>query len=384
MLTLVRGGEIYAPEPRGHLDLLLVGGKIGRIGPIDRSALDSIGLPVEVVDARGCVVCPGLIDPHEHLIGGSGERGFASQTPEISARELVNGGITTVVGCLGVDTTTRTMPALLAKAKGLNEQGLTALIYTGGYNVPPSTITGSIRTDLLFVQEVIGAGEIAISDRRSTEPSVADLAKVVRDAYVGGLLSGKAGVTHVHVGDDASRLAPLRALLDDYAIAPRLLYPTHVERNERLMQEAVELTQRGVTIDVDVAEQDLDRWIAFFFEHRGDAARLSVSSDAGITSPATLLDQVTACVLHHRFSLEQLLPLVTSNTADVLQLSGKGRLEAGADADVLVLRRDTLAVETVIARGRIVLHDGRFRIDEPFLAGSNRRIMFDGENAPPQ
>ena len=114
---------------------------------------------------------PGFIDPHEHLLGGSGEEGWASQTPEIALSEIVAGGITTVVGCLGTDTTTKTMPGLLAKAKAFNDEGLTAYIYSGGYNVPPITLTGSVRTDMLFVPEVIGAGEIAISDARSTEPT---------------------------------------------------------------------------------------------------------------------------------------------------------------------------------------------------------------------
>jgi beta-aspartyl-dipeptidase (metallo-type) len=73
-------------------------------------------------------VTPGFIDPHEHLLGGSGEEGFATQTPEISVSEIICAGITTVVGCLGVDTTMKTLPGLLAKAKALKEGGLNAFI----------------------------------------------------------------------------------------------------------------------------------------------------------------------------------------------------------------------------------------------------------------
>jgi beta-aspartyl-dipeptidase (metallo-type) len=153
-----------------------------------------------VIDATDSLVTPGLIDPHEHLAGGSGEQGFSTQTPEIFPGELVNAGITTVVGCLGVDTTTKTMPALLARAKAFREEGITAFIYTGGYNVPPTTLTGSVRNDIMFVEEVIGAGEVATSDLRATEPTAQELARLVSDAYAGGLLSRKAGVTHFHVG----------------------------------------------------------------------------------------------------------------------------------------------------------------------------------------
>jgi beta-aspartyl-dipeptidase (metallo-type) len=384
MLTLITGGELYAPEPRGRHDVLLAHDAIASIGELDRRAIEAAGLEVNVIDARGCIVTPGIIDPHEHLIGGSGERGFASQTPEITLRELVSGGITTVVGCLGVDTTTRTMPALVAKAKALNEEGLTGYVYTGGYNVPPSTLTGSVRNDLLFVHEVIGAGEIAISDRRSTEPSVPELARLVRDAYVGGMLAGKAGVTHFHVGDGAGRLAPIRALLDDYAIDPDLLYPTHVERNGALMQEAIELTHRGVTVDVDVVEQDLAVWVRFFLERGGDPTRLTVSSDAAITSPATLLDQIRSCVLEHGCSIEQTLPFVTSNTARVLKLQNKGCLEVGADADVLVLRRESLELVTVIGGGTLFMSDGQLQRSETYLAESNRRISLYGKKALPE
>lgn len=212
-VTIIENGEIYAPEPCGTQALLIVGEKIARIGTVDWRPLEATGLPLEIIDAADCIVTPGLIDPHEHLAGSSGEAGFASQTPEIGIGEVVKAGITTVVGCLGVDTTTKTMSGLLAKAKGLQAEGITA---SGGYDVPPSTLTGSVRRDLLIVNEVIGAGEVAISDRRSTEPSLPELARLVRDSYVGGLLSGKAGITHYHVGEGEGRLAPIRALLDDY------------------------------------------------------------------------------------------------------------------------------------------------------------------------
>src|SRR5215213_3032889 len=145
MLTLIENGEVYAPGPAGRQSVLVVGGRVGKMGAVDRRALEATGLELEVIDATGCVVTPGFIDPHEHIAGGSGEEGFASQTPEIHAGEIVSAGITTVVGCLGVDTTTKTLPGLLARAKALREEGLSAFVWTGGYSVPPTTLTGSVR-----------------------------------------------------------------------------------------------------------------------------------------------------------------------------------------------------------------------------------------------
>ena len=379
MFIFIADGEIFGPEPRGVQSLVISGNRIVRMGSADQGAFEATGVPVEYIDASDCFVVPGLIDPHEHLLGGSGERGFATQTPEICLSELITGGITTVVGCLGTNTTTKTLPGLLAKAKAFREEGVTAYIYSGGYNVPPKTLTGCVRDDMLLIQEVIGAGEIAIADRRSTAPTIGELARIVQDAYVGGTLSGKCGVTHFHVGEAPERLSTLRALLDDYPIDPAQLYPTHVERSETLMQESIELTHRGVTVDVDTVEQDLARWLHFYLENGGDPARLTVSSDAALNSPATVLQQIRSCVLKHGFALEAVLPLVTTNTARVLRLTGKGSLAEGWHADVLLLRKGSLELDTVISGGRVLMRGGTWRAVESFLTESNREVHLHGQ-----
>jgi beta-aspartyl-dipeptidase (metallo-type) len=381
MLTLIENGEILSPKPRGRASVLLMGDRIAKIGKIKRNVVESLGIELDVIDATGCIITPGFIDPHEHLLGGSGEKGFSSQTPEITLSELVSAGITTVVGCLGVDTTMKTMAGLLAKAKGLREEGITAFIWTGGYNVPPTTVMNSVRDDIMFIEEVIGAGEVAIADERSTNPTTQELARLANDAYIGGMLSRKAGVTHFHVGDRNERLAPLRALLDTHEIEPSWLYPTHVERSEKLMMEAIELTKQGVTVDIDTVEEDLTKWLRFFFDKEGDRDHLTISSDASIKSPRTLFNQIRACIQDADFTLEQVLPLVTSNPARVLKLNRKGRLEAGCDADLLVLERNSLDIIAAVARGKQMMGGGRLVVAEKFLEGSNRSITLRGSEA---
>ena len=381
MFIVLRGGEIYSPRPIGRLDLLIAADKIVRIGDVDTRALERCGLGVEIVEAENCLVAPGFIDPHEHLLGGSGEKGWASQTPEIALSEVVAGGITTVVGCLGTDTTTKTMPGLLAKAKAFNEEGITAYIYSGGYNVPPVTLTGSVRTDMLLVPEVIGAGEIAISDARSTEPTDGELARLVRDAYVGGLLTGKSGVTHFHVGSGKNRLRSVRNLLDEYDIEPCSLYPTHMDRSEELMLEAIELSHRAVTVDIDTVDGELPRWISFYLDRGGNPSHVTVSSDAATNSPSAVWDQIRTCVLQHGIPLETLLPTVTSNSASILKLPSKGHLSEGASADVVVLRKESLELVEVIARGRRFVRNGQLAFRESFLQGSKREIRLHGDRA---
>jgi len=155
------------------------------------------------------------------------------------------------------------------------------------------------------------------------------------------------------------------------------IYPTHVERSEALMKEAIDLTRRGCTIDVDVVEKDLPKWLKFYRQHDGDPTRLTVSSDAAISSPLNLHGQLRACVLEHGFSLEEVLTLVTSNTAQTLKLS-KGRLRAGCDADVVVLSRDGLDVRDVVANGVRLVRNGSLAVVERFLEQSDRVIRLDG------
>jgi beta-aspartyl-dipeptidase (metallo-type) len=359
----------------------MLDGKIGLVGEIDRSAVEASGLPVELIDAEGCLVTPGLIDPHEHLLGGSGEDGFSSQTPEISLSEIVEAGITTVVGCLGVDTTMKTLAGLLAKVKALCEEGLTARMWTGGYNVPPTTITGTVRNDILFIAEVIGCGELAISDERSTEPEPRELARVVNDAHNGGMLSGKAGVTHFHVGESERRLQCLREITDRsrFQVKPEWLYATHVQRNEALMCEAIDLARQGVTLDIDVVDHDLIKWLRFYQQHRGPPGRLTISSDASESSPKNVLEQLRACVLEGGFSLEQVLPFATRNTANVLKLRSKGGLETGKDGDLLVLNSRSLELREVIARGKRMMREGQLIVSEKFLDDTERSIELHGQ-----
>jgi len=381
MITLIENGELFTPGRIGKQALLIANDQIVKIGAIDRRGLDQIGLAYEVLDAHGHFVIPGLIDPHEHLAGASGSTGFGSETPPIFFEEIVSGGITTVVGTVGTDTTTMPVARLLARVKTLNQSGITEFCYTGGYNVPPSTITGDVRDDLLLIQEVIGAGEISIADDRATCPSPRELAKLVSDAHVGGMLSGKAGVSHFHVGPRDRRLAPLRELLDDFDVKPEWLYPTHVERNEALMREAMELVQRGATIDIDVVEKDLHKWLRFYFEQDGDRTRCTVSSDAFSMSPQNLLAQLRICVLEHSFRLEEILPFATSNTARVLKLPQKGKLSEGCDADIAILNARSLELHHVFARGQHVVANGTIAIAEGFLSTSDRQIHLRGQHS---
>lgn len=383
MLTLIENGDVYGPDPLGTCSILLVNDRIVKVGEIDRRAVEAVGVGVDldVIDAGGCIVAPGLIDPHEHLLGGSGEEGFSTQTPEISATEIVGAGITTVVGCLGVDITMKTMAGLLADAKGLKEEGLSAYIWSGGYDVPPTTISSSLRNDIMFIEEVIGAGEIAISDERSPDHNPLDLARLVIDTHNGGMLAKKAGVTHFHVGKGEQRLKPLTDLLEQFkVIKPEWLYPTHITRSEELMLEAIGLAERGSFVDIDTVDKDLPKWLRFYRDNGGDMHKLTVSSDASITSPRNLFEQIRLCLKESDLLLEQVLRLVSANTAHVLKLPSKGTIAPGKDADLIILDRGSFDLHDVIARGRCLFRAGELVFEEAFLKDSDRKIRLKGRD----
>jgi beta-aspartyl-dipeptidase (metallo-type) len=352
--ALIRGGQVYAPEPLGEQSILVCAGRIVGLGSFDPAALSAAGLRVETVDANGCLVVPGFVDPHQHLLGAGGEQGFSSRQPEVEPEELVQAGITTVVGCLGTDVTTRHLTDLLARARQLREAGFTAYIYTGGFPVPPATLTGGVTEDLMLIPEVIGVGEVAISDVRSSQPRVRALARLVAQATIGGRMSGKAGVTHFHVGPGPGRLRPLRRLLRRYDVEPGQLYPTHIGRDERLLEEAIELTRHGMFVDLDTVGRNASRWLRVYLERGGPLDRLTVSSDAHTRGgrPEKLRALFEAAVRELELPLEQALLPFTTNVARVLHLPQKGRLGEGLDADLQVLEPESLRLVELFASGR--------------------------------
>jgi beta-aspartyl-dipeptidase (metallo-type) len=378
MIKLIENGDVYAPTPLGRQSILLLDGRIARIGAIDRRQVESLGVECEVTDASGCIVCPGLIDPHQHILGGSGERGFRSMTPEIFAEELASAGVTTVVGCLGADVTMKNMGGLVGKAKALREEGIDTYLWSGGYQVPPTTLLQTIREDMLFVQEIIGAGEIAISDERSMDPAPLELAKIAHDTHASGMLADKCGLTHFHVGDHEQRLAPLRDLVERFAVEACWLYATHVERSEALMREAIEFSEHGGHIDIDVVEEDLPRWLRFYLHKGGDPSRLTVSSDAAINSPRVLFEQLRASIRDHKFAFEQAWSLATANTARVLKLDRQGTLEVGQRGHLVILEEGSLDIVHVHSETGWMVRDTSLLRHSDWLEGNKREIHLVG------
>ncbi|HET9294887.1 MAG TPA: beta-aspartyl-peptidase [Gemmatimonadales bacterium] len=378
MLMLLSNAEVYAPEPRDVRHVLIGGGKILWLGR-ERPAFPA-GLGVIERDFAGLRLIPGFVDCHVHLTGGGGESGPETRVPPVPLTRFTTGGTTTVVGVLGTDDVTRTTGDLVAAARGLTAEGITAYCHTGGYHVPPVTLTGTVRGDIVHIDRILGVGEVALSDHRSSQPTLDELLRLASEAHVAGLMTGKGGIAHLHLGDGPRGLDLVRQALEASEIPPRVFNPTHVNRRKALFEEALSLADRGVTIDVTafpVAPGE-DAWSAEdallqFLDAGLPANRITVSSDGGgclpkfdadgrvtemeVGSPGALAGTLRV-LLDRGEPLERALPAFTSNPADLLRLPDKGRIEVGADADLVVLDPNG-EITDVMAMGRWHLMESR-------------------------
>ncbi len=388
-IKLIKNADVYEPEHLGKRDILIAGGKIQKIAESIELSED---LDAEVIDAGGLAVTPGFIDCHVHVLGGGGEGGFAFRTPEGTLSGFTRYGITTVVGCLGTDGIAREMTSLVAKTKALRAQGISAYCYTGSYRVPPTTLTGDIAKDIMMVEEIIGTGEIAISDHRSSQPTYEEFLRVSADTRLGGILSGKAGIINIHLGDSPRCMDLIERAVDETEIPITQFLPTHVNRNEMLFRKAIEYAKRGGFVDF-TGNEDIDYWETicdevrvcngvkrmldagvssdnYTFTSDGQGSLPIFSADGvfqgmGMGQSSCLLKEVRECVQRTNIPLEIAIKPITSNPAKILKLETKGHIAEGYDADFCFLT-DDLVVDTVIAKGQVMVRKGEILVRGEF------------------
>jgi len=370
MFELITNAEVYAPRSLGIQNLLICVGKIVYLG--ERVPQFDDSLSVQITDLDGARLIPGFIDAHAHITGGGGEAGPSTRVPPPPLSQFTRAGVTSVVGLLGTDDLTRNTQTLLTQVMGLREEGLSAWCYTGGYHLPATTLTESVRSDIVNLEPVIGVGEVALSDHRSSQPTRDEILRLASEAYVAGLMTGKAGIVHFHLGDGERRLSMIRDCLEQSEIPSRVFNPTHVNRNKALFEEACELTARGCTVDMTAypAEFNDAGWsaeqaAARYFEKGCDPQKLTISSDGGGCLPkfdaqgemlemnfakSSALPITFKAMLDMDLPMASILPLMTSNVADLLKFHRKGRIDTGFDADLLVLD-DTHGIQSVMVNG---------------------------------
>ena len=145
------------------------------------------------------------------------------------------------------------------------------------------------------------------------------------------------------------------------------------------MIEAIDLSKRGSFVDIDTVDEDLPKWLKFYRENGGEMRKLTVSSDASMTGPQNLFEQIRECLLNDEFPFEEVLALVTENTANALKLKNRGTLKSGHSADILLLDKEKLNLREVISNGQRLFKEGQIAFKEAFLHDSNRKVKLIGE-----
>lgn len=390
-LTIIRGAHVYGPKDLGTKDVLIGGRQILAIG--EDIAMTGKTMEARIVEAKGMMLFPGLVDQHVHMAGGGGEGGFHYRTPEIALTHLSTAGVTTAVGVLGTDGVTRSTRELLAKANGLDFEGISTYIYCGAYQVPTRTITGTPRSDIVLIDKVIGIGEIAISDSRSSHPNEQEIAELASEAHVGGLLSGKAGVVHFHVGDDESRLDVIERVADKTQLPLSVFIPTHLNRNPDLLHASIAWGKRGGICDItsgirpdknDKISVKPSKAIAKLLAKGVHPAYITMSSDSngsapifdergelksmGIGTVSSLWEETVDLIREEHIPIETAIRIVTRNVAHHLKLHYKGRIHPGCDAD-FILCDASYQIQMVFAKGRCMVEEGK-----PIVRGTFEQI----------
>ena len=370
-MLLIKNTNLYSPQSLGKKDVLISNGKIVAIDDeiMDHSVFS------KVWDAKGAITTPGFIDQHIHVIGAGGKHGFASMTPQLHLGDLINCGTTTVVGLLGTDGSTRSIKTLFSKTQALNQEGITAYMYTGYYGLDKVYLMNSLQEDMIYIDCVIGC-KIAISDIRSSYPSALELLRLLRNVKVGGMLSGKKGILHLHLGALSSKMDLLFEIIENYEFPIDHISPTHVGRTKELFDQAITFAKMGGMIDITTGASkytDPYKSVLYALDNNVSIDNITFSSDgnAGLDKldknnnlvgfKSAPFDKNFEEVINlHKLGdipLEDALKLITSNPAKNLGLKNKGEVKVNSDADLCFLNSD-LKLNTVIANGKFMMQDG--------------------------
>jgi len=390
MLKIIKGGHIFNPDDIGCKDILIAGEKIIEV---KQNIPIPSGIKVEVIDAKGKTIVPGFIDGHVHLLGGGGSEGPASHTHGISFSSLAMAGITTVVGTLGLDCINFDIKHLLIKAKALEEDGITTYIYTGSFNYPSATIMGSIELDLSMIEKVIGV-KLAMFCALSIPISEDLFSELIVKARIGGMLGKKSGVVHIHLDDISGDYNIFLKVSNRTGFPLKKIVITHINRSREVFQKALGCAKQGLVVDVTALSSPARginkavrpaQAIKELIEGGVPLENITMSSDSNaaqiimsdkgevekmfLTPVNVLIEEFKEAVTQWNLPFSDVLKIITINVAKVLGIERfKGSILPGKHAD-LILMDDDLNIDTVMAKGQILVKDsipiliGKFEMD---------------------
>ena len=211
-MILFKGCRVYAPEFLGEKDVLVAGGRIEALA--DRLQ-PAGGCATEIVD--GEIPAPAarpdrLPRAHRrrrrrgragHAHSGNAPAGHAGRRDHHRHR-LPGHRRPDPFGGLRADEGQGAAPG---RGFGLD-------LHRRLPGADPHPCSATSGKDIAMIEEVIGVGEIAIADHRSSSPSLDELIRLAKLARVGGMIGGKAGIVNIHLGDAPEPFAMLYAAVE--------------------------------------------------------------------------------------------------------------------------------------------------------------------------
>lgn len=377
MYILIKNGKLYDPEYKGIYDILCFKNNIIKIGNGLEKLKDIVCIN-KIIDAKNKIIIPGLIDSHVHINGGGGIGYRTTRCSDISIDTLIKAGVTTAIGCLGVDCTTKSLEGLIGKAQMLEAEGITTYILTGGYHKNRVNLTGNTINDIVFIDKIIGSGEIALSEKRAIEPTFEQLKQIISESYLGGLISEKSGVSVLHIGGGKKKTFLINKIIEETEVPLNKLVVTHVNRNKEILKEALSFALQGINIDVTTglrpdraadASIKASKAIKWLIEKGVPINKITMSTDGNsgralsdsdgnlkrffLNEIGFLFNEFKDLVQIENIKIEEALKLITINPSSIYNLKNKGKISEGYDADLVILTND-LVIDNVIARGRIL------------------------------
>lgn len=385
MKILIRNGKLWLKRVWKSADLLVEGNKIVAIGEGICQEADKI------IDAGGKYVLPGIIDCHVHLSMNGGPHPMADLsrcreadavvTGTLSAKELVESGITTVRECGGID---RETVIIRDAIKAGRIPGPRVITCVGAIKIPGGHFFGA---------EVTGPQEA----RHAAREFISKGGEFIKLMATGGL--GKVGEKPGVVELDEDEMAAAIQEGRKHGMASA----AHCHSKEGMMNAlaaGVTTLEHCTFLDEEVVEKILEQDVfvvptfspycqmsRYGLESGVSPYMCQMSKDICAYKNATFplayqkgvkiafgRDAGAPLVKHGEYYREMgdmeatgmsrtdIIVSATETAAQALQIEGEtGSLEVGKCADILVLNADPLEdlgnfkeVHAVIAAGRIV------------------------------
>lgn len=379
MFTYIKNGVVYTPVYQGKKDILICIDKIVSIHENGSFLPEKIPNKIQVIDANNMIIVPGFIDQHMHFLGGGGKLGYASRAGMVKFDDIIKFGTTTAISSLGVDSYLKSLSNLLIRAKELEAKGLNTYILTGGFQLPLKSITNSIFDDLIYIEKVLGVGEIGIADEYCSQPTAEEIIRIAANTNAIASFSEKPGIILVHLGPGTRGFSLIFEVLEKSDLSIKQFIVTHINRSAKLLEEAVKFAKLGGIVDIttgispelgirdSILPHDA---LEYILEKSVSLDNITFSSDSGgfrsvydnnlkinnyLLSSETLFKMISKCVKEKKIELSEVLRTITSNVARIWNLKNKGEIKPYKDADLVLLDQE-FNVKKVICRGKIVFN----------------------------